>query len=114
VTRGDLAALFADLPADGDLPAYPDQPAPGRDREPGSGPSASPVPARTCAGPALPALPAEQAGRRALAASVGVMWAVGVPLVFIVGLPWWLIFVPIAVSVSTARYFGGNRRGPHR
>jgi hypothetical protein len=110
VTRGDLAALFADLPADGDLP-YPDQPAPGRDREPGSGPSASPVPARTCAGPALPA---EQAGRRALAASVGVMWAVGVPLVFIVGLPWWLIFVPIAVSVSTARYFGGNRRGPHR
>jgi hypothetical protein len=49
--------------------------------------------------------------QRAVAASVGVLWAVGVPLVFILWLPWWLIFVPVAISAFAGRYWGDHWRG---
>jgi membrane protein implicated in regulation of membrane protease activity len=34
------------------------------------------------------------------------MWGVGVPLVILAHWPWWLVFVPIAVSSFAGRYFG--------
>ncbi|MCW2724797.1 MAG: hypothetical protein JWN35_1718 [Frankiales bacterium] len=94
-TRDELSALFDDLPephplaASGALPvrAAPDE-----------------------AG--VPAVPGSRApAQRAVAASVGVLWAVGVPLVFILWLPWWLIFVPVAISAFAGRYWGDHWRG---
>jgi hypothetical protein len=87
-TRGDLAALFADLPEP--HPALGD---------------ASVV-------PAAPADLAVRSGRtpvrRAVMVSQSLMWAVGVPLLFILGgaTYWWLIFLPIAVSIIAGQYLG--------
>jgi hypothetical protein len=61
-----------------------------------------------------PAVPAERTvddrapAQRAVAATLGVMWGVGVPLLFIIGKGhlWWLVFVPIAVSLVATQYFG--------
>jgi hypothetical protein len=138
--RGDLVALFADLPAPHpDLPgSHPDLPGPGADL-PGPGadlpgrpapvpadglpPADAPVPVRAVPPPApvpsgtsarLLATPAgSTAGQRAVAASLAVMWAVGVPLLFILGggRLWWLIFVPIGVSVFAGQYYGDDWRG---
>ncbi|HEV7824345.1 MAG TPA: DUF1707 domain-containing protein [Mycobacteriales bacterium] len=104
-TRGALTTLFEDLPephpdlggasgvsAVADLPAAP--PVPG---EPG-------VPAVRRSGLAP--------GPRAVAAGIAVMWAVGVPLIFIAGLPWWLVFLPTGVSIFARRF--RPDRGHHR
>ena len=124
--RGDLVALFADLPGPHpDLPGrgadLPGRPAP----VPADGlpPADAPVPVRAVPPPApvpsgtsarLLATPAgSTAGQRAVAASLAVMWAVGVPLLFILGggRLWWLIFVPIGVSVFAGQYYGDDWRG---
>jgi hypothetical protein len=89
-TRGDLAALFADLPEP--HPALGD---------------ASVV-------PAAPADLAVRSGRtpvrRAVMVSQSLMWAVGVPLLFILGgaTYWWLIFLPIAVSIIAGQFHGDS------
>lgn len=121
-TRGDLTALFADLPAPHpELAAGPGALHGGGKAEVATHPGAA-VPGVTPAssvptgpsGAAVPAVPGDRSpaehtpARRALAAALAVLWAVGVPLVFILSLPWWLVFVPLAVSVFAGRYLGGD------
>jgi hypothetical protein len=89
-TRGALAALFEDLPE------------PHPDLDGGSG-----VVAVTGSAPVVRD---RTAVRRAVQVSTTLMWAVGVPLLFILGgsAYWWLIFVPIAVSIVAGQYLGDS------
>jgi hypothetical protein len=99
-TRGELAALFADLPE-----PHPDLAGAGLP-VPVPVPVASP-PASPQVGDEVPALPQQLATRRALKTGTTLMWAVAVPLLFILAPHlWWLIFVPIAVSIVAGQYLG--------
>ena len=48
--------------------------------------------------------------RRLLTVSISLMWAVGVPLLFILGRGayWWLIFLPIALSIIAGQLHGDS------
>jgi hypothetical protein len=89
-TRGELAALFEDLPE-----PHPDLT------------GASVVPAASAA-PAVRLGPTTT--RRLLTVSISLMWAVGVPLLFILGRGayWWLIFLPIALSIIAGQFHGDS------
>ena len=100
-TRGELAALFVDLPA-----PHPDLTA----AVVGVGP---PVPVASAPTDGVPALPPQQhqlTVRRAVKTAERLLWVVGVPLLFIIGRGdlWWLVFVPVALSLMASQIPGGD------
>jgi hypothetical protein len=94
-TRGELTALFADLPEPHPVWALP-------------------APVTSGQAPAVPERSVR--ARRAVQTGVTLMWAVGVPLLFVLGHGrlWWLIFLPIAASIVAGQYLGDDPRRRRR